>query len=86
MRRLCKRAWERWEGYRTIALNAAYVVFIILVEVVGWLNGFNAWDSIFSNPKVSALVTVGLGVLNIVLRTLTTTAVFKKMEKTEPPK
>jgi hypothetical protein len=50
---------------------------LLLTELVGWLAGFGGWGAIF-DVKVAMMITIGVNVLNIVLRFVTTTPVFQK--------
>lgn len=76
--------WDRLSGARTVLLNAAVAAVLLLTELVSWLAGFGGWGAIF-DVKTAMLITIGVNVLNIVLRFVTTTPVFQKPSPTPTP-
>jgi hypothetical protein len=55
------------KGWKTLIVNA-------LAALVGVALIFD-WSSIISNPSVTGYIVTGLGILNMVLRTMTNTPV-----------
>lgn len=72
-----KRAW-RWS--RTVFLNVIAAILPLLGEIVSYLAGVD-WTSITQNPRVALAYTIGLTVLNIFLRFITTKPVGEKAEE-----
>jgi hypothetical protein len=70
----CKRAWRY---SRTIFCNVIAGLLPLLGEIVSYLAGVD-WTSLTSNPRAALAYTVGLMVLNIILRFATTGPVGAK--------
>lgn len=68
-----KAAW-RWS--RTVFLNVAAGLAMLLAEFLPHMLGFQ-W-SLFADPKVAALIVLGLNAMNVYLRFLTHNSVGKK--------
>lgn len=68
-----------WRWSRTVFLNVAALLAAALAEFIPHLLGFQ-W-SLFTDPKVAALVVLGLNVMNVMLRLITTTPVGGKDEE-----
>jgi hypothetical protein len=64
---------ERLKGWRTVAINAFLAIAALIAEILAALAGFD-WSTIVS-PMWLPWVLIGVTVLNIVLRWLTTTPV-----------
>jgi hypothetical protein len=60
-----------WLYSRTIFLNVASILLLVLNEITSYLVGAD-WASVIHNPKLLFFVTVGINVLNVVLRVVTT--------------
>lgn len=59
-------------GYKTVIVGA-------LLAVLGALQGLD-WNVIITDPQVAGWVVSGIGVLVVILRSLTSTPVLKKPE------
>jgi hypothetical protein len=66
-----------WRWSRTVFLNVIAAILPLAGEIVGYLANVE-WSSLTSNPKAAVAYSVGLTVLNIVLRFITTAPVGKK--------
>lgn len=72
---------EKAKGWRTIALNVLIGVLVMLAEVASYLSVLN-WRE-FMPPEYVGLVVIGVNVLNIIMRVLTTgpTPLREEVEK-----
>jgi hypothetical protein len=66
-----------WAYSRTIFINVASILLLMLNEIVAYLVNAD-WASVIHNPKILFFVTVGINLLNIFLRYITTTPVGGK--------
>jgi hypothetical protein len=66
-----------WRWSRTVFLNVIAALLPLAGEVVGYLANVE-WSSLTSNPRAAVAYSVGLTVLNIVLRFVTTAPVGEK--------
>ena len=64
--------WKRLKGWKTVIINA----FFVVLSFVALLDGQN-WALIFP-PAQAAWITLGIAVINILLRMRTTTPVGQK--------
>jgi len=64
------KSW--WHYSRTIFVNVFSALVLSSTEIVAYLSGAQ-WASIVQNPKTLFWIAVGLNLLNIYLRTITTT-------------
>ena len=63
------KSW--WAYSRTLFLNVVAGVVPLIGELISYLSGVE-WTSLVSNPRVAVAFSVGLTVMNIVLRFMTT--------------
>lgn len=64
-----------FKGFKTLFINSA----IVLVPILDYLaNNGGLLTSLISNPATATAVVSGIGLVNVVLRTVTTTAVGRK--------
>lgn len=63
------------KGWRTVVLNA----LLVLLAVTDYLvSASGILPSVFSDPKQAAAIVVGVNVVNVVLRFVTTTPIGKR--------
>ena len=67
---ILKRIWARLEGWRTIVINLAMAIGFALAEVMAYMAVVD-WRE-FIDPIYAPWVVVGINVLNIILRHITT--------------
>lgn len=65
-----KKLWRRWEGWRTILINLVMAIGFALAEIMAYLSIVD-WRE-FIPPEYAPWVVVGINLLNIILRHVTT--------------
>jgi hypothetical protein len=65
----------RLTGWRTVIINGLMAAGVVLGEILQFLVGFD-WAAVFS-PRQAVLIVLGVNVANIILRSITTTAIGK---------
>jgi hypothetical protein len=62
--------WAKIKGYKVLVFNVFVTAALAGVEVTSYLTGVR-WGDVF-DPQTALWITVGVAVVNIVLRFLTT--------------